>query len=1008
MTADDASDLARRHWGLEGAATEVEGDVDRNFRLVTPGGRRYVLKVARNAEGDVPLDVRQEAVDRVAARCRTFDLPAAVRTGSGHALAEDVDADGRPVRIGLAPWFEGIPLARYAPHDEALLEALGRGMGEVSAALADFDHPSLDRSFHWTLHCGPEVVDRNLAAVEGPGRRDLLRRAVDRVLALDTAGLPRQAVHGDANDFNVLVRLVGESPRLALLDFGDMGRSWRAGDPAIAAAYAVMGLRDPLGGIAAIARGFHDAAPLSETEADALVPLVGLRLAVSVALSAVRAAAEPDDPYLVVSERPAWELLGLLDAVPARFAAARIRAACGMGAPEPARRVRTWLERNGHSAAPVLGAPYDRAIPMVFDLSVGSAQFELDPEADAAAWQHAFDAALAASGATLGVGRWLEPRGVYSTPRFLTDAEGPERGRTVHLGIDLFAPPGTPVRAPFDAVVETVADNAAPRDYGPTVVLRHEAEADRPEFRTLYGHLAQGVLHTLKPGDRVAAGVAFAALGEDRENGGWPPHLHFQVLADSLDRSDGDFPGVALPSEAAAWASLCPDPDLVLGLGVDSTYARRPDAELLERRRERLGPNLSVSYRQPLQIVRGRGAWLYDADGRRYLDGVNNVAHVGHGHPRVVAAARRQLAVLNTNTRYLHGTILEYADELAATLPDGLDVCFFVNSGSEANDLALRMARAATGRSGFVAVDGAYHGHLESLIAVSPYKFDGPGGRGRPDHVRIVRMPDPYRGELRGGAPDLGERYAADVRDAAMDLADAGYGAAAFVTEAILSCGGQVVPPPGWLPAAAAHARAGGALYVADEVQTGFGRVGTHFWAFEALGAVPDIVTMGKPIGNGFPLGAVVTTRAVADAFANGMEYFNTYGGNAASCAVGLEVLRVIRDEGLQERALAVGTRLMAGFRSLVDASPLVGDVRGMGLFSGFELVLDRETREPASAQASRLVNRMRERGVLLSTDGPDHDVIKVKPPLVISEADADEMIGKLHDVLGETYFLRP
>lgn len=424
--------------------------------------------------------------------------------------------------------------------------------------------------------------------------------------------------------------------------------------------------------------------------------------------------------------------------------------------------------------------------------------------------------------------------------------------------------------------------------------------------------------------------------------------------------------------------------------------------EILAARRRRLGPSLSLSYRTPLHIVRGEGAYLYDADGRAYLDCVNNVAHVGHGHPRVVEAGIAQMRALNTNTRYLHENVVRYAERLTALLPNHLEVCFFTNSGSEANELALRLARAATGRPDVTAVDDAYHGNTQRLIEISPYKFNGPGGAGRRDDVRVVPLPDPYRGRHRGAGPEVGAAYLAEADEVLRIAAASGRPAGAVIAEAIPSVAGQIVPPPGWLAGLFDAARSVGAVPIADEVQVGFGRVGLAVWAFEAQGARPDIVTLGKPIGNGHPLGAVVTTRAIAEAFANGMEYFNTFGGNPVSAAIGLAVLDVIEDEGLQEHARVTGERLLGGLRSLADHHVAIGDVRGMGLFVGIELVQDRDTREPDADLASALVNGAVERGVLLSTDGPDHNVIKIKPPLVFSAADADRLVETVDAVLGE------
>jgi 4-aminobutyrate aminotransferase-like enzyme len=425
--------------------------------------------------------------------------------------------------------------------------------------------------------------------------------------------------------------------------------------------------------------------------------------------------------------------------------------------------------------------------------------------------------------------------------------------------------------------------------------------------------------------------------------------------------------------------------------------------EILARRRRLIGAPLSLSYAEPLHIVRGQGAYLYDAGGRAYLDCVNNVCHVGHSHPRVVEAAARQMADLNTNTRYLHENLVEYAERLTSTMRDPLSVCFFTCSGSEANDLALRIARVATGRHDAVVVDGAYHGTTAAMIELSPYKFNGPGGPGRAPHVHLATVPDLYRGAWRADDPDAGTKYAAGVEEAMGTAQARAGGAAVFFAESALGCGGQIILPDGYLKAAYHHVRDGGGLCVADEVQVGFGRVGTpHWWAFETQGVTPDIVTLGKPMGNGHPLAAVVTTPDIAAAFDNGMEYFNTYGGNPVSCAVGLAVLDVIEEEGLRDNAAWVGEYLVGRLQALAEQHELIGDVRGLGLFIGVELVRDRDTLEPAAEQASSVVNHMVERGVLLSTDGPLRNVLKIKPPIVFSESDADLLVENLSTVLGD------
>ncbi len=438
-------------------------------------------------------------------------------------------------------------------------------------------------------------------------------------------------------------------------------------------------------------------------------------------------------------------------------------------------------------------------------------------------------------------------------------------------------------------------------------------------------------------------------------------------------------------------------------------------ADLLRLRERHASGSMSLAYDVPLEIVRGSGTRLFDADGRSYLDAVNNVPHVGHCHPRVVEALCRQAATLNTNTRYLHPAFAAYTERLSslfAPSPTGpMDVVFLVNSGSEANELALRLAEAVTGGSDWIVVEAGYHGNTRRLIERSHYKFAGPGGFDSPDGVHVVPLPDPYRGlyraESSGGMPPdevarLADAYVAHVRQAAESARDSPGGIAGIIAEPLIGCGGQVVPPDGWLRNSFRAVRAAGGVCIADEVQVGLGRVGTHWWAFEKQGAVPDIVTLGKPIGNGHPLGAVVTTRAIADALNPGMEWFNTFGGNPVSCAVGLAVLDVIADEGLLENARMVGSVLKTRIREAVGGHPRVGHVRGEGLYIGIDLVRDKATREPNGALATRVANGMKDRGVLISTDGPHGNVLKIKPPIVFSMDDVEVLVAALQETLAE------
>ncbi|WP_445490901.1 aspartate aminotransferase family protein [Rhodopseudomonas sp. RCAM05734] len=416
------------------------------------------------------------------------------------------------------------------------------------------------------------------------------------------------------------------------------------------------------------------------------------------------------------------------------------------------------------------------------------------------------------------------------------------------------------------------------------------------------------------------------------------------------------------------------------------------DRALIERRERLLGPAYRLFYAHPVHLVRGEGVWLYDADGSAYLDVYNNVASVGHCHPHVVAALSKQAATLNTHTRYLTDGILDYAERLLALLPQELAHVMFTCTGSEANDLAYRAAKAFTGGTGVIVTELAYHGVTIAISEMSPSLGDGIK---LAPHVRTVPAPDAYR-----GSGDVGEVFASHVRAAIADMKAHGIKPAALLVDTIFSSDGVLADPAGFLAPAAAAIREAGGLMIADEVQPGFGRTGAGMWGFARHGIVPDIVTMGKPMGNGHPMAAMVARPEILDSFGKRTRYFNTFGGNPVSCAVGMAVLDVIENESLIDNARDVGAYLRDGLRGLANMHEIIGDIRGAGLFVGVELVTDRATKNPATAATAKLVNGLREKRILISAAGPHANVLKIRPPLVFSRENADQFLASIDEVL--------
>lgn len=943
----------------------LPGERDLNARVRCADGRLVVLKLAAADADSARLDLQDAALRHVAGHAPALRTPALLERRT-------IRVGGQPRVARVLTWIDGAPWSDCSLN-EIDLRGVGGAVAALDAALADFDHPALAVPHRWSM---PAAGQLSFDPAQLPAEcREFTVAALGRFrgeLATVFDRLPVQAIHNDPNEHNVLVD--GKGRLAGLIDFGDVDRAPRVCGLATLCAYAVLHAGDDLLAPALpLVAGYHREAPLTVAELEIVPGLIATRLAMSVVNAAQQGRTDPDNAYLQVSQGAIRRVAERLDDALGPLAVCRLRDACGYPAVPESRRVVAWLSSAAADPAPVVeqAGPEAKVVVLAADTNITDAE-----------------AVTELRGTTdVVVGRYGEDRALYTADAF-AGADG-ER-RTVHLGLDLFVPAGEPVHAPFDGEVVAVAVRPAPQDYGGTLVLRHETPDGTP-FWLLLGHLAHDVTARVRPGQRVARGERLASVGASDENGGWQPHAHVQLFTTLLGRSH-DLPGVARRSERDVWQSISPDPNLVCRLPIEPAPARRDRDWIVNGRGTNLSATLSLSYAMPLHIVAGQGAELIDSDGRRYLDLVNNVAHVGHCNPRVTAALCEQAGALNTNTRYLHPAIVEYARRLVALFPDPLSVVFFVNSGSEANDLALRLARTHTRREVVLALEHAYHGHTGALIEVSHYKFAGAGGTGPGPRVRVCRLPDPYRGEH----ADDGAVYAEDVARHTHDLAAAGSGAAAFLHESIPGVAGQIELATGYLTAAYAHARAAGAVCIADEVQCGFGRVGDAMWAFERHGVVPDIVTLGKPIGNGHPLAAVVTTPQIARSFVTGMEYFNTFGGNPVSCTVGLAVLDAIRDSRLMANAAVVGGHLSAGIRRLQQRYECIGDVRGRGLFLGVDLVSDRSSREPATQLARAVVEAAAARGVLLSVDGPGANVLKIKPPLVLTRHDADRALQVL------------
>jgi len=982
-------DGLKTHYGIEGNLTAFDSYDDEIYRVDSESGP-YILKVYNSDHDLSELQMQMEMMKILSDRLSAYEIPAAILSKEGESI---VKIDDRCMT--LHPFLTGVLMGKANPILPSTRYSLGVMLGTFQNALDGVRLRGDEYQLTWD-NAQVDWIDDRMKDIGS--KKDLIKPYYDRYLEakVEIQQLRKSIIHNDANENNLFVRLNDHMEYVisGAIDFGDSIYTHTINDVAIACSYAMQGVPDPLDAAADIIKGYHEVWPLQEIEIKHLFTLIGVRLINSLAHSTISAQQNPENEYILIHSQPTIELLQQLTEVEVNYVHYYFRAACGWNPVPQTAHISDWLKKQ--TFHPIYGKSISLKNSTVWDLSVGSTFIgSLDRMENTPRFTRELFGLLEDENKDYGIGRYDEVRLLYTEDSFAHETNNGPAWRTLHLGLDVFTPAGQAVHAPLDGKVILADHNDLPKDYGHVIILEHQTD-DATPFYTLYGHLSASSLATTRVGNTIRKGEIFAWLGDYHENGDWVPHIHFQIITDLLG-NESNFPGVADPRLRSLWLSICPDPNLILGVqGLDDFAYKIVEAKaLMERRKHMLPKNLSVSFKSdPLHIVRGHGVHLYDHHAQGYLDTVNNVAHVGHENSTIVQAGQQQMAILNTNTRYLHSAILDYAQALLDKLPDHLEVVYFCNSGSEANDLAMRLAKAHTQQTTMVVLEQGYHGHTANCIDVSSYKFDSKGGHGQQEHVIKLDMPDTYRGQHQDAIS-----YLRDVDR----LLHSQESIAGFIGEAILSCGGQIVPPSGYFKGVYDRIRAKGGICISDEVQTGFGRVGERFWAFELHDINPDIVTMGKPIGNGHPLAALATTRSIAESFDNGMEYFNTYGGNPVSCTIGHAVLNYIQDYDLQSKAKTIGDYLIKGLKELQQKYSCIGDVRGRGLFLGVEFI-DKDTAIPSRTKADYIVKRMKDYKIQMSTDGPDHNVIKIKPPMVFDKTHADRLLSTMKIILTEDF----
>lgn len=990
------------YWGINAALTALHGEYDLNFKAAEANGQRYLVKVMRPGCDADFVNMQCLALHHIHQSSVDVNVPEVVLSSDQRDYVCFADENEDERIVWVLSYVEGLVYADFSPKCAQLIENLGHSMAQMHKSLEGFDHTLLHRSFKWNLLEASWITD-HFSVIADPHRQQILKEIMlsHHDLLARLSSLPSVAIHNDINDHNLFAarNLKGKPVISGIVDFGDMCSAPRVCDIAIAGAYIMMNHPNPELALCSLVKSFHNVIPLQDREVDLIYPLVRARLAVSVVNSTIEANEKPDDPYVVVSQGPAWELLEN-PVINPLLLSARLRVACGMPVNDSAANVSEYLTQQVRgNCEQVIGQSLDNA--PCYSMSVEHCAVPQNPFNLTSDEASAIGSELIIKD-DVWLGFYNEPRLIYTDEVFRTSASLHSNRRTIHLGIDIFAKQSCEIRAPLDGVVCAVENRTASLDYGGMVVLQH-ATPEGDNFYSLYGHLDPHSCESLKPGQSVEAGSVFAKLGAAEHNGGWQPHLHLQ-LAMSIEGLGLHWPGVADPDDRAFWTALCPNPAALLNLPDERTcFEPVCESELLEQRHENFSANLKLSYSNPVALMRGWQHYLFDQWGRPYLDAYNNVPHVGHAHPRLQSVVCKQLRQLNTNTRYLHPVQSKLARKLKSKLPEELCVCYFVNSGSEANELALRLSRAYTKGRDIITPDHGYHGNTTGAIDISAYKFNAPGGVGKPDWVSLVDIPDVYGGRYRQPDDDCASCYADQIDEALKAIRSRGGALAGFIAETYPSVGGQVIPPDGYLEKVYGKIRTAGGLCIADEVQTGLGRLGEFYFAFEQQEVIPDIVVLGKPIGNGHPVGAVITTKAISESFAQGPEFFSTFGGSTLSCVVAHEVLEIVDDEGLQANARKVGAFALEELAKLKQKHPVIGDVRGIGLFIGVVFVSDQTTRTPSGDIADYVVNRLRENRILAGTEGPENNVLKIRPPLTIDAQSVRHLVVTLDSILNES-----
>ena len=989
--------LVEEYYGIKGNATKLDGELDLNFKI-SANDSQYFLKIYNQSINIEFAKFQENIFKKLDKTLEKKVYPKQLLNTKGNAISSYCDKNNRIRFFRLNSWIDGRLWSEVNPITNTLRKKLGRSAGKLTKSLESLK--IIDNNYNTDWDLAKSLWTVNYLKLFNTKKKLKVIQYFQDCFLNDLASyqtLRKSFIHNDINDHNVIItkKLVNPDVK-GIIDFGDTLKSQTINDLAVTCTYAIMNCTNPLSSAISVVRGYNENYKLFDSELYHLYNLIGMRLVVSLTKSAINKTEFKENKYLLISEDSAWDLIYKWHSIDRKFAHYNFRKACDL-TPHPNRvKFDTWAINQQINIIDLFPSINKNEF-LKLDLSVSSEWLGLsDNFKDLDLFENKIKYLQQQNLDKIISGGYLEPRQLYNTENYKRECNNGIESRTIHLGVDFWVGEGTEITNLFDGIVDTISIDKNEKGYGGLIIIKHKINDF--SFYTLFGHLSTNKFN-YNVGDFLKKGALIGIVGNKIENGNWVPHLHFQLLLSKLNYIQ-DFPGVSYYSEIEIFKSLCPDPNLIFKNQNLKSYENLDLNKIINYRKSHLGKNLSLQYEKPLYISKGEGVYLIDYNGGKYLDTLNNIAHVGHENSNVVKVAQNQIALLNTNTRYLHKNIIELTENLLSFFPKELSVVYYVNSGSEANELAIRMAENFTNRKNILISEGGYHGSTSKCIELSHYKFSNKGGNGESKNTYTFPLTDEFRGKYRG--KNCGLEYVNEIEKIIKKMKSNGELVGALLLEPIISCGGQIELPENFLKNVYKIIKREGGLCISDEIQTGLGRVGEKFWGFELHDVVPDIVTIGKSFGNGHPVAAVICKKKIADKFNNGMEFFSSFGGNPVSCAISNEVLNEIQIKNLQLNAKKTGEYLIKKMTKLSKKYPIIAHIRGKGLFLGFELAS--KLLEPLPKQTKYLINRMLEFKILLSSDGLDKNVIKIKPPLTFNIENSDYLIRCLDIVFSEDY----